>query len=390
MEYSEEFKVSPPAGIPFTGISAYCKEPNLKATVYYRIKTEGKWQEWQAFKLMTEGYMEDRTAFEGDPILKAFEAIQFKAAVWLEKEFVFRLYFPSTEKKNLNPGKQKVTACNCPQPNYCDRSCWCPSGNCPQDSTPSTTTPTHIIVHHSAGFNTSTDFAAVVAYYWDLHVNTNGWDDIGYNWLIDANGVIYEGRGDGISGAHFSCMNSNTTGICLIGNFESTNPSTNAINSLVDLAAWESCDKNIKPDSSSLHTSSQLVLDHISGHRDGNSSTQGCPSGTVCPGNLLYADLGSIANSVANTACFVGLTKKQTSLDWSVYPNPAQNEIWVKSNKAGTFHIQILDLSGKFLLEMESDSRETKIDLGKLKEGSYLIKLFSRNRDTLSELFIKQ
>lgn len=205
----------------------------------------------------------------------------------------------------------KVRAQNCAQPDYCDRLCWSPQGNHPTQSNPVATDPSHIIVHHSGDnlvWPEGTDFKLVVQAYWDQHVNTNGWADIGYNWLIDRNGVIYEGRGDGIRGAHFSCMNQSTTGICLIGNFELEVPSTAALNKLKDMTAWEASDKNLDVLTGSRHASSQLDLFHLSGHRDGNPSPapQSCASGTVCPGENLYNLLPATRIDVGNYQCYNG------------------------------------------------------------------------------------
>ncbi|MFN7929681.1 MAG: hypothetical protein U0Y68_17395 [Blastocatellia bacterium] len=56
----------------------------------------------------------------------------------------------------------------------------------------------HLLVHHTANANTATDWAAVVRAIWSFHIFTNGWSDIGYNYLIDPN-VIYEGAGAAIT-----------------------------------------------------------------------------------------------------------------------------------------------------------------------------------------------
>lgn len=198
---------------------------------------------------------------------------------------------------------------NCPPPTICNRACWDPDGTHPAQSNPSTTNPTHIIVHHTGDgvvFPNGTDYAEKVRFYWDLHVNTNGWSDIGYNYLIDRNGVIYEGRGDGVTGAHFSCMSSRTTGICMIGDFTMENPSQAALDALRDLIAWEAGDKNIDVAATTLHTTSDLFLNGISGHQDGNTSPSpnSCASGTVCPGTNLYSQLSYIINSVATLPCY--------------------------------------------------------------------------------------
>lgn len=212
-----------------------------------------------------------------------------------------------------------ITWADCTQPAFCNRSCWDPNGDHPAQTSPTPTTPTHITVHHTGDgtvFPKDTDFKELVRYYWDLHVNTNGWSDIGYNWLIDKNGVIYEGRGNSVLGAHFSCMSSNTTGIAVIGNFEIEEPSTEAINALQELIAWEATDKNIAITNVSYHTSSQLILDHLSGHRDGNPSNaaNSCASGTVCPGANLYAILPDISSAVSQFSCY---EESQPTLDCS-------------------------------------------------------------------------
>jgi hypothetical protein len=68
----------------------------------------------------------------------------------------------------------------------------------------------HIVVHHSAGSNSLNDWQEAVRAIYIYHTESNGWDDIGYNFLIDPNGVVYEGREsqgvadiDNIKGAHF-------------------------------------------------------------------------------------------------------------------------------------------------------------------------------------------
>jgi hypothetical protein len=167
---------------------------------------------------------------------------------------------------------------------------WCPSGDCPEDATPAFTDVTHLIVHHSAGSNSASDWAAVVRSIYDFHVFSNGWDDIGYNWLVDPNGVIYQGRGDNVRGAHFCGTNSNTMGVCMMGDFTSVLPATAAVSSLEDLLAWKVCDIGVTADGTALHNGSGQNLMHISGHRDGCS--------TACPGDLFYPTLSDVRDSV--------------------------------------------------------------------------------------------
>lgn len=207
---------------------------------------------------------------------------------------------------------------NCTQPDFCKRSCWDTNGTRPAQTSPTYTTPTHIIVHHTGDgvvFPANTNYAEKVRYYWDLHVNTNGWSDIGYNWLIDRNGVIYEGRGDGVQGAHFSGHNSRTMGVSMIGDFTLETPSASAINSLKNLIAWEATDKNIDVTGVSYHSSSNRTLNNISGHKDGGA--------TSCPGTDLYSLLPSIRTSVSNYSCYNGTSNYADLVIEKMWTEPA-------------------------------------------------------------------
>lgn len=190
-------------------------------------------------------------------------------------------------------------ACPCPQPAFLTRSQWCGSG-CQPTGTLSTTTVTHLIVHHAAGANTSSNWSAVVSAIWDFHVNTNGWTDIGYNWLIAPDGTVFQGRGDNIIGSHFCGKNAGTMGVCMLGNFQTAQPSAAALQKLKDLLAWKSCSTDLNPTGSAFHSSSGLTLKNISGHQDGCS--------TDCPGANLYPLLPSIRTDVATIITNCGNT----------------------------------------------------------------------------------
>ena len=176
----------------------------------------------------------------------------------------------------------------------------CPDGESSPMWTPAYTVVTHAVVHHTAGANDLTNWAAEVRNIWYFHTFTNGWGDIGYNFLIDPNGVIYEGRagGNGAIGAHFSCRNTNTVGIALLGTFSNMPPSNAALASLEKMLD-EICKRNsIDPTAVLYHPPTQLVLPTILGHRDGNPSTQTCTR-TECPGDVLYSMLPLIRSDVA-------------------------------------------------------------------------------------------
>ena len=196
------------------------------------------------------------------------------------------------------PGAMTIT-----KPAVVSRTSWgCPDG---QGSgwTPQYTAVTHLIVHHSATANTSSDWAATVRSIWNFHTNDRGWGDVGYNYLIDPNGVIYEGRagGDNVIGAHFSCQNGGTMGVCMLGTFTSVSPTPAALTSLKRLLAWKAGQRGIDPLGSAYHPGTRLTLPRISGHRHGNPAVPdyACTT-TSCPGDNLYAQLQAIRTDVAN------------------------------------------------------------------------------------------
>ncbi|MGB2952965.1 MAG: N-acetylmuramoyl-L-alanine amidase [Gaiellaceae bacterium] len=163
------------------------------------------------------------------------------------------------------------------------------------------------IIHHTAGSNsyTAAQSAAIVRAIEVYHVRGNGWDDIGYNFLVDRYGQIFEGRYGGIDrpviGAHALGFNNGSVGIAYIGNGSS--PITAAARAaLVALLAWRLDVAHIDPLSKVVMTSSgnyrypagtSVTLRAISGHRDTGP--------TECPGNSLYGQLPSITRAVAAT-----------------------------------------------------------------------------------------
>lgn len=183
------------------------------------------------------------------------------------------------------------TDCTCPEPSYIPRSSWGSAYQLTNDIyvPPATLTDvTHLIVHHSASSNQSDNWPAVVASFFVYHTMTNGWQDIGYNWLIDPLGNIYQGRGGGqdVRGAHMCGYNNNTMGICVIGTYSNVDPTPAAIQSLEKLLSYKACQKEFGTEESAPIVSHTGFMFRVSGHRDGCA-----PGYTECPGNRLHAFL---------------------------------------------------------------------------------------------------
>jgi len=192
-----------------------------------------------------------------------------------------------------------------PKPPVVTRTQWgCPDGQITTHGSLSYTTVTHLIVHHTAMGNETpdSDWPAIVRDIWNFHVFERGWADIAYNYLIDPNGVIYEGRsgGDNVVGAHFSGVNAGTMAVAMLGDFTDAAPTTEALNSLKKILTWKCDQRDLDPTGRSLHTASQLNLNTISGHRDG-------PGATECPGAALYPLLPAIGAGVKKLLSSAGV-----------------------------------------------------------------------------------
>jgi hypothetical protein len=152
-----------------------------------------------------------------------------------------------------------------------------------------------VIVHHTAGSNdyTRREAASVVRGVLAYHTISRGWCDIGYNFLIDRYGTIYEGRAGGIRqpvrGAHAGDYNVDTTGISLMGNFDIAAPTSPMKRSLVALVAWRL--------GTAYHGAYGRPFlydgrfDRISGHRDVMQ--------TACPGRYVYDWLPQLRHRVS-------------------------------------------------------------------------------------------
>ena len=177
---------------------------------------------------------------------------------------------------------------------------------------PATFRPTQkLTVHHTAGVNDDPDPAATVrAIYYNQAVS-RGWGDIGYNFLIDEAGNIYEGRhsrdywpgevptgedelGNGVTGAHVGGYNAGNMGVALLGTMTTEDATPAARAALEELLAWKAERHSIDPLGSSLYVNPDNGYENdvanISGHRDW--------AATECPGGFFYSTLPDVRRSV--------------------------------------------------------------------------------------------
>jgi len=389
---SEVFKMDYKKTSPFIMLSGYSNSLTYNGTAHYRLKVSNNWTEWQSFPEAHEGEITDRVPLGIVYIDHAFENIQFKVDKTDNSKFVFRLFLPdftgNLKIKNSNKAATKQQAGGCAQPTYQGRLDWCPSGDCPKSSSPSAINPTHIVVHHSAGQTNSTDYAAVVRGYWDYHVNSRGWADIGYNWLVDPNGVLYEGRGDRIRGAHSPCMNAVATGICYIGNYDTFEPAVAGLTALKNFIAWDATDKNIDVTVSSFVSALGGNIENISGHKDGFDQypTKGCTS-TACPGANLHNKLQTIRDDVAAYSCYISSANApDIPLSFSIIRKSTTSaEVKIKAVATATKY-GVYKSTDNTTYQKVEESSSTTITINNLTQGEVTyIKVEAINDDGVSE-----
>jgi N-acetylmuramoyl-L-alanine amidase len=187
---------------------------------------------------------------------------------WFNVEFGSGGYIAGTY---LNNGA--ASSCNAPTgcPRIVTRAEW--GARNPTSTTAITRPVPRYFVHHTEGASCTTQAAcsSIVKGIQDYHMNSNGWSDIGYNFLVGEDGNAYEGRGWDRVGAHSPNYNSVAYGVAVIGSYMTRNPNAAALQVTQQLI---SCGISLNKLSAnySLH-----------GHRDGTC--------TDCPGNSLYATI---------------------------------------------------------------------------------------------------
>ena len=164
-------------------------------------------------------------------------------------------------------------------------------------------------VNHTASTNdyTAEEAAQQVRSFYAYHTKSLGWGDIGYNFLVDKFGRVYEGRYGGIEraviGAHAGGFNTGTMGVAMIGTYSTVAPSSATLTALRDLLAWKLSLSGADPLGKQVLTSgggstsryragTDVTVNVIAGHRDTNN--------TVCPGDQGYSALPGLRRGVAD------------------------------------------------------------------------------------------
>lgn len=266
------------------------------------------------------------------------------------------------------------------------------------------TTTENMIVHHSAGSNNISDYTQAVRDIYILHTEENGWSDIGYNYLVAPDGVIYAGRDpengdqDEVLGAHFCGSNSNTMGVCLLGNYETAEPTPELIGSLEEVLSW----KAFKDDLNVLERNAHPLnsnLNVIAGHRDGCS--------TACPGENVYQRLSEIRINVDEQLSLCKgeteeedegnpIVERDSILNETIYPNPINRDfsfsLDISQDKQEELEfLRVFNQEGKKIKWLNLYFNENKIEVklpNTLKPGIYFLQTSFKNGEEKSQRFL--
>lgn len=154
-------------------------------------------------------------------------------------------------------------------------------------------------VHHTVNANnySEAEVPGIIRSIYAYHVKSRGWSDIGYNFLVDRFGRIWEGRFGGVDknvvGAHTLGYNDYSFAMSAIGNFETTQPSQAMLQAYGALFGWKLAINGVNP-ASTAQKVGKKTFQAINGHRDAGS--------TACPGKYLYAQIPAIRQLAATGA----------------------------------------------------------------------------------------
>ncbi len=163
-------------------------------------------------------------------------------------------------------------------------------------------------VHHTASANgySAAEVPKILRSIYAYHTKGNGWSDIGYNYLVDRFGRLWEGRYGGISkpvmGAHTGGFNIDTFAVSAIGNYDKVTAPAAMTDAISRMLAWKLSLHYRNPAGKTTLTSSgggtsrysagtRVTIDVVSAHRNMGY--------TSCPGSKLYATVPGIRTKVA-------------------------------------------------------------------------------------------
>jgi hypothetical protein len=258
-------------------------------------RPDGSWSRWER--------LGSHAAGGSDPLwVGAADAVQYR----LDRRVRgLRLHFVNVASE-LGRRPRARTAQEA-QPDVVSRADW-GAGGCRPRAAPEYGAVKAVHVHHTVSLN---DYApeegpAIVLAICRFHRNSNGWNDIGYNALVDKYGVLYEGRAGGLDqpviGAQAQGFNAQTAGIASIADHTDVEAGAETLEALARYISWKLGVHGLPLSGRVTLTSAggpasrfpagaRVTVERVIGHRDTGK--------TACPGALLYGQLEQLRALVA-------------------------------------------------------------------------------------------
>jgi hypothetical protein len=278
-----------------------------------RVRRDGRhWSRWAHIPGTTDGAPDPRSG-EARAARGESSPVWVGSANWVQYRLSkpvpgLRLHFVRVASNGWRPRAVRSQAA---QPPIQPRSTWDPSNQCPPRAAPQYGDVQVAFIHHTVSLNDyqPADVPSIILGICRFHRNSNGWNDIGYNFLVDKFGTLWEGRAGGIDqpvvGAQAQGFNSQSTGIANIGTFDDVPETDAAMNSMAALIRWKLPLTGAPTAGTTTLVSAggsdnrypagaRVALDRVSGHRDVDA--------TDCPGVDLYAQLPALRALVGNVS----------------------------------------------------------------------------------------
>jgi hypothetical protein len=266
--------------------------------VRLRVRRRGRWSRWARLAAHSDHNPDvgqgERLAAGSDPIwVGRAGAVQYRLSRQVSG---LRLHFVDLGVNPAAPARARAAQA---PPAYVSRRDWGAS-KCPPRSAPEYGSVRAVNVHHTVSLNdySPEESPSIVLAICRYHRNSNGWDDIGYNALVDKYGTLFEGRAGGLDqpiiGAQAQGFNSQTAGISNIGDYSSVEQTPEALATMANYIRWK-LTVHGQPLSGKVTLVSaggpltkyaagtRARISRVAGHRDTGR--------TACPGNALYAQL---------------------------------------------------------------------------------------------------
>jgi hypothetical protein len=298
-------------------------------TISLRVRRAGRhWTRWLKLPGAPDGAPDPSAGREARAARGSSAPVWVGRADWVQYRLSrrvpgLRLHFVRVDRNGWRA--PRAARAQAGQPPIQPRSTWDPADQCPPRTAPQYGDVQVAFIHHTVSLNDyqPADVPSIILGICRFHRNSNGWNDIGYNFLVDKFGTLWEGRAGGIDqpvvGAQAQGFNSQSTGIANIGTFDDVPETDAAMNSMAQLIRWK-LPLTGAPTAGFVQLVSaggsdnrypagtRATLDRVSGHRDVDA--------TDCPGGDLYSQLPTLRALVGS----VTPVKQRTRLAASFQP----------------------------------------------------------------------